>query len=98
MTGYKSKQAMSAGAFYAPYIHVTFPKLTWRDQLHTVYLKAVTKYSKTQWDDIISDCMDFMQRTYPGRYHTLHWINGGLVPVFLNDKHKMMWYIQYGSE
>ena len=92
--GYKGKKAMATGAFYAPYIPA---ELTWREKIHKVYLRSVSKYGQGAWDDVISDCMDFMQRNYPGKYDTLRWINGGLEPVFKNPKHEMMWKIQYES-
>lgn len=95
MTGYKSKRAMSQGAYYAPYIPKVINKLTWRERLNIIYLRSVSKYGNTAWNDIVSDCMDFMQRNYPGKYYTLQWINGGLEPVFKEPKHETLWKIQY---
>lgn len=97
MTGIKSKRAMAQGAFYAPYIPTEY--LSWRDGLHKVYLRATSKYGNTNWGDIESDCMDYLQRNFPGKYHTVKWMGAErkLEPVFKDPKHEMMWKIKYAD-
>lgn len=89
MTGFASKRAMSQG-YYIP-----GKNLPWRDRIYSTYLRAVSRYGNDRWDDIISDCMDFMQREYPGHYSSLKWVNGGLEPVFDEPKYETLWKIHY---
>lgn len=90
MTGFRSKRAMNQS-----YSSLSMPAASWRERLHQTYIRTVSKYGNGAWDNILSDCMDFMQSNYPGKYHTLKWIDGGLEPVFDEPKYETIWKIQY---
>lgn len=98
MTGFRSKKAMSMGAFYAPYN----PKeLTWQERLRKWESRAKEKYGWGDSENVKSDCMDYMQGMYPGNY-ILEWKNVQaneyhLVPIFKDPKHETMWKLKYES-
>lgn len=76
---------------------------TWRGQLLLWEHDARSKYlgGVTAGLDIISDCMDRMQATYPGKYN-LVWANTEpneyhLVIKFKDAKHETLWNLQYGA-
>jgi hypothetical protein len=94
MVGFKSKRAMAVPRMTAK------PKeiLGWREKCEVVRQRGEHKYGRERWNDIVSDCMDFMQRNYPGKYHTLKWYKGYLEPVFADPKHETIWLLKYGAE
>ncbi len=96
MVGYKSKQAMSAGAFYAP--HVPKP-VTWQYQLQFWEGELRSKYGYADALNVMSDCLDLMQAKYPGKYE-LSWQQTApnefhLQPVFKDPKHETLWKLKY---
>lgn len=98
MPGYKSKVAMNSGAFYAPYIPKIKP-MSWREQLNFWEGELKSKYGWGDAHNVLSDCMDLMQRNYPGKYE-LEWrevesMTWHLVPVFKEPKHETLWKLQY---
>lgn len=92
MTGFKSKQAMATGK---PYI----PKINWQEQLKFWEGELKGKYGWGDSENVKSDCMDLMQRSYPGKY-VLEWQKTGpseyhLVLVFEDPKQETFWKLQY---
>lgn len=99
MAGYKSKVAMSTGAFYAPYVPKT---LTWDEKLLKWEARAKEKYGWGDAENVKSDCMDAMQREYPGNYK-LEWqevkpMVYHLVLKFADPKHETLWLLKYGDK
>jgi hypothetical protein len=99
MTGFKSKRIMNSGAFYAPYVPEVKP-LTWQERLLKVEARARERYGWGDSDNVKSDCMDYMQEHFPGKY-SLEWNKYGpntysLTPVFKDPKHETMWKLKYG--
>ena len=79
--------------------------MDWQQQLRRWEQDAINKYlingSTTASLDIISDCMDNMQATYPGKYR-LEWANTApneyhLVIKFKDPNHETLWNLQYGA-
>ncbi len=96
--GYKGKVAMAQGAFYAPYKP---EPVTWQGQLKFWEGELMNKYGWGDAHNVKSDCMDLMQRNYPGKY-TLSWVETEpmqyhLKPVFNDPKHETMWKLKYES-
>lgn len=101
MPGYKSKVAMSSGAFYTPYVPDLKP-LTWQEKLKKVQARAREKYGWGDHENVKSDCMDYMQQHFPGKY-VLEWKENSpntycLAPVFADPKQETMWILKYGAE
>jgi hypothetical protein len=98
MPGFKSKRAMSAGAFYAPYVPDLKP-LNWHEFLSKKEAHCREKYGWGDSDNVKSDCMDDMQKYFPGKY-SLEWKQTApnrfnLQPVFKDPKHETMWKLKY---
>ena len=96
MTSIKGKIIPDTGSFYTPYIPT---HMTWQAQLLFWENELRDKYGYADSLNVISDCMDLMQRSYPGKY-SLQWTQTKpneyhLMPVFNDPKHETLWKLKY---
>lgn len=98
MPGYRSKQMMSQGSFYAPYVP---SKMSPASALHEMHKKYVLwRASFSEETDHMQQVTEVMQKHFPGPYVIEEHYNSTrgcfeLRFVFKDPKQETMWKLKY---